>query len=60
MTSATLSHLVIVMFQCVSVVFNPSERECVLCSDGREIVGTVGFLFGDEVSRQRMRRYVIQ
>ncbi|KAJ8300921.1 hypothetical protein KUTeg_022440 [Tegillarca granosa] len=40
----------------VAVVFKPTEREAAFCSDRKDVVATIAFMYGDEQSRQRFRR----
>lgn len=44
-------------FQSVIIVLNPSDRETSLCVNSKQIVSTVVAFYGDEISRQRYRRW---
>ena len=39
------------------IVLNPSDRETSLCANSKQIVSTVVAFYGDEISRQRFRRF---
>lgn len=39
------------------IVLNPSDRETSLCANSKQIVSTVVAFYGDEISRQRYRRW---
>ncbi|XP_060078039.1 uncharacterized protein LOC132557559 [Ylistrum balloti] len=44
----------------VVIVLTPTHREGALCLDHKDVVGVVSFLYGDEVSRQKMREAIDQ
>ncbi|XP_021379779.1 uncharacterized protein LOC110467151 [Mizuhopecten yessoensis] len=44
----------------VVMVLNPTHRESALCLDHKDVVGVVSFLYGDEISRQKMRGAIDQ
>ncbi|XP_069112026.1 centrosomal protein of 192 kDa-like isoform X2 [Argopecten irradians] len=42
----------------VVIMLNATHRESALCLDHKSMVGVVTFLYGDEISRQKLRRAV--
>nr|XP_006825249.1 PREDICTED: centrosomal protein of 192 kDa-like [Saccoglossus kowalevskii] len=42
----------------VTIMLNPSERETGLCHTKSNVVTTIGFFYGDEITRQQYRRTV--
>ena len=46
--------------QPLKVIFKPSEREIAMCLDQSNIISTVALFYGDEISRRKYRRTLIQ
>ncbi|XP_033755501.1 uncharacterized protein LOC117338316 isoform X2 [Pecten maximus] len=44
----------------VMIILNPTHRESALCLTHKDLVGVVTFLYGDEISRQKMRGAIEQ